>query len=92
MKHIGGSGHKIMEVIKGNVDGYFYDKPGTKRWDTCAPEALLISGGGVLTDLKGDYYLYNKDEVGNLRGNFAMMDRIKHKELLETTKHFEINK
>ncbi len=92
MKHIGGSGHKILEVIKGNVDAYFYDKPGTKRWDTCGPEALLISAGGILTDLKGDLYLYNNEEVGNVRGNFAMMYCEKHKELVEITKNFEINK
>ena len=42
----------------GNADIYFYEKPGTKRWDTCAGEALLESVGGYLTDIDGQAYKY----------------------------------
>ena len=37
--------------------------PGCKKWDTCAPEAVLRAMGGVLTDITGQPYKYNKDVV-----------------------------
>ena len=47
----GGSGYKVMQVIEGNHDVYIYPRLGTKKWDSCAPEAILRSVGGTLTCL-----------------------------------------
>ena len=32
---------------------------GCKKWDTCAPEAILHAMGGKLTDMKGQDYQYH---------------------------------
>ena len=32
---------------------------GCKKWDTCAPEALLTALGGRLTDMQGEDYQYH---------------------------------
>ena len=32
---------------------------GCKKWDTCAPEAILHALGGKLTDIKGEKYKYH---------------------------------
>ena len=32
---------------------------GCKKWDSCAPEAILHALGGKLTDIKGDLYKYH---------------------------------
>lgn len=37
--------------------------PGTKRWDTCAGEAILRASGGALTDRNGAAYDYVFDEA-----------------------------
>jgi fructose-1,6-bisphosphatase/inositol monophosphatase family enzyme len=47
-----------MRIYNIFISRYFYEKSGTKRWDTCAGEALLKSIGGYLTDLNGNSYEY----------------------------------
>jgi len=56
----GGAGYKIFLVISGQVD-LFANETGTKKWDTCAPEALLLASGGHFTDLTGENYPYFVD-------------------------------
>lgn len=58
---VGGSGHKVMLLIEGQAHAYVFPSPGCKKWDTCAPEAILRALGGKLTDIRGNSYLYNKD-------------------------------
>ncbi|OAF68630.1 Myo-inositol monophosphatase A3 [Intoshia linei] len=55
---LGGAGNKILNVIEGNADAYVYASGGTKKWDTCSPEAVIIANGGVLTDICGNCYSY----------------------------------
>jgi len=47
----------------------------TKKWDTCASEALLMSLGGILTTLRGDSYKYNgnKENFNNNEGILASL-------------------
>lgn len=47
----GGCGYKVLQIIEGVADAYVFATPGTKKWDSCAPEALLRSCGGTLTDI-----------------------------------------
>lgn len=58
---VGGAGHKVMLLLDGVADAYVFPTPGCKKWDTCAPEAILHALGGKLTDIKGNTYKYNKD-------------------------------
>ena len=53
---------QAMLVMEGEAHIYLHPSPGCKKWDTCAPEAVLRAMGGVLTDIKGDSYKYNKEE------------------------------
>jgi len=68
---VGGAGHKAMLVMEGRAHVYLHPSPGCKKWDTCAPEAVLRAMGGVLTDIRGQSYQYNKtaphpDDMGVL--------------------------
>ena len=44
---------------------------GTKKWDTCAPEALLLAVGGCLTDVRGVAYDYSHTPHPNSNGLVA---------------------
>jgi 3'(2'), 5'-bisphosphate nucleotidase len=49
----GSVGVKISRIILGEADLYVHGGIGAKRWDSCAPEALLSAAGGRFTDLAG---------------------------------------
>eukprot|EP01084_Bolivina_argentea_P138475 243766_1 len=59
----GGSGGKSLMVIEGIADAYVFPSRGTKKWDTCAPEAVLLSLGGKLTKPDGSLYDYDPSNV-----------------------------
>jgi len=54
----GGAGNKVLRVIEGDAHAYVFASPGTKKWDTCAPEAILVAMGGRLTDMHGNDLKY----------------------------------
>ncbi len=54
----GGCGYKSLLLAQGVADLYLYPQPGTKRWDTCAPEAILRELGGVMSDREGRDIVY----------------------------------
>lgn len=43
---ISGVGHKLLQVIDGNVDFYILSHPSSFKWDTCAAHAILCAMGG----------------------------------------------
>jgi 3'(2'), 5'-bisphosphate nucleotidase len=49
----GSVGLKIARIVLGEADLYVHAGLGAKRWDTCAPEAVLVAAGGRFTDLHG---------------------------------------
>jgi len=55
----GGSGGKVLMCIEGEADAYVQPSLGTKKWDTCAPEAVLLALGGRLTKPDGTLYDYD---------------------------------
>lgn len=63
----GGCGYKVLQVIEGFADAYIFATPGTKKWDSCAPEAVLVSMGGNLTDICNEHINY-----GNTAKKFFM--------------------
>ncbi|CAL1586709.1 unnamed protein product [Knipowitschia caucasica] len=58
---VGGAGNKILQLIEGRASAYVFASPGCKKWDTCAPEAILHAVGGKLTDVHGNSYRYDAD-------------------------------
>ncbi|KAM9703849.1 3'(2'),5'-bisphosphate nucleotidase 1 isoform 1-T2 [Menidia menidia] len=58
---VGGAGNKIIQLLEGKASAYVFASPGCKKWDTCAPEAILHAVGGKLTDMYGNAYHYDAD-------------------------------
>jgi len=56
---VGGAGHKVNLLMQGEAHAYVFPSPGCKKWDTCAPEAILHAMGGKLTDMRGNQYEYH---------------------------------
>lgn len=80
---VGGAGHKILLLIEGEAHAYVFASHGCKKWDTCAPEALLHAVGGKLTDMHGNDILYHKDvKFPNTGGVLATYDASVHDSFL----------
>ena len=50
----GSVGVKVARVATSAADLYVHTGVGAKRWDTCAPEAVLRGAGGRFTDARGE--------------------------------------
>lgn len=37
---------QIIQLVEGKASAYVFASPGCKKWDTCAPEAILHAVGG----------------------------------------------
>jgi len=59
----GSVGIKCGLIAEGEADLYLHPAPGTKEWDTCAPEAILAGAGGRMTDCWGRPLVYNAKDV-----------------------------
>lgn len=68
--HAGGAGYKILLVMERKADVYVLPGRGTKKWDTCAPEAILRAAGGKLTDVDGSTFMNGERE--RRRTNFIL--------------------
>lgn len=80
---VGGAGYKVLQLLEGNAHAYVFASAGCKKWDTCAPEAVLEAQGGKLTDILGRHYSYGKDvSFPNACGVFGTASGISHEELL----------
>merc|ERR1712127_94081 len=80
----GGAGNKVLRVIEGDAHAYVFASPGTKKWDTCAPEAVLVAMGGALTDMHGNVMAYDKNaKVPNSGGVLATISPETQKWYLE---------
>jgi 3'(2'), 5'-bisphosphate nucleotidase len=73
---IGSVGLKLGLIAAGERDLYVNPWPKCKAWDTCAPEAILVAAGGVLTDTKGDPIRYDEEDLGRRRGLVASNGKI----------------
>ncbi len=67
----GSVGVKIGLIAERVCDLYIHLSPRTKFWDTCAPQVILEEAGGRLTDLFGNEFRYDLENVINLNGIFA---------------------
>lgn len=76
---VGGAGYKVLQLLEGKAHAYVFASAGCKKWDTCAPEAVLEAHGGVLTDILGRHYNYNSDvEFANKSGVLAVAKGVDH--------------
>ncbi len=77
----GSVGVKVARIVLGHADLYVHgdltatEHPGSglgaKRWDTCAPEAVLVAAGGQFTDLDGAPIDYERADLAVDRGIVA---------------------
>jgi 3'(2'), 5'-bisphosphate nucleotidase len=64
-------GIKVGLIVERQCDLYIHLSPGTKQWDTCAPEAVISEAGGRMTDLWGEPLRYNTLDILNRNGILA---------------------
>lgn len=65
---LGSAGLKAVRVAAGGAD--IYVQPGRcgKRWDSCAPEAIVRAAGGSFTDAHGQFIDYAGGALENTTG------------------------
>ena len=85
MEKCGSVGLKAARVAEGAGELYLHPSIGTKLWDTCAPEAILVAAGGTFSDCDGKPLVYDPSRYHNERGVFASNGRL-HDAVLEQVK------
>jgi 3'(2'), 5'-bisphosphate nucleotidase len=63
VRSVGSVGLKIGLIGRRKADWYVHPNPGTKEWDTCAPEIILREAGGVMTDCWNRPLPYNQPDI-----------------------------
>lgn len=72
-------------MLEGKAHAYVFASPGCKKWDTCAPEAVLEAHGGVLTDILGKHYSYGGNAPHpNKLGVVATAKTVNHEKLIDS--------
>ena len=79
---MGSVGLKVGLVARGGCDLYLATNI-AKEWDICAPHALMLEAGGVLTNLCGEPILYNKSDVAECKGLIGS-NGLAHQRIVET--------
>lgn len=76
----GSVGIKIGLLVRRQADLYVHPGRGTKLWDTCGPEAILLAGGGQMTDPEGALLRYDVPDpalaLGLVASNGTAHERI----------------
>jgi 3'(2'), 5'-bisphosphate nucleotidase len=67
VNRMGSVGLKVGLVARGACDLYLSTII-SKEWDICAPHALLLEAGGMLTNFCGEPLVYNKRDVSECQG------------------------
>ncbi|XP_060077151.1 inositol monophosphatase 3-like [Ylistrum balloti] len=68
----GGAGYKTLEVIRGNADAYVHITL-IKKWDICAPNAVLSALNGKMTTLEGDTIDYKYKTEGDVKNHDGLL-------------------
>lgn len=81
---VGGAGNKVLHVIEGKAHAYVCPVNACKKWDTCAPQAVLHACGGKMTDIHGEEILYHRDvELANEGGMVAAYSEEMNKSIVK---------
>jgi 3'(2'), 5'-bisphosphate nucleotidase len=75
---LGSAGLKAAAVADGTVDAYVAQRSAGKRWDVCAPDAILSAAGALLTDVNGNAIDYRSEDLENRRGLLAANAELHH--------------
>ena len=70
VQRLGSVGLKVAQLSQGACDLYLATRV-CKEWDLCAPHAVLLEAGGMLTDLWGKVPVYNQPGPAECRGLLA---------------------
>lgn len=70
-RSIGSVGLKIGLIARGQAEIYVHPNPGTKEWDTCAPDIIVREAGGMMTDCWNRSLRYNQADVVRHHGLLA---------------------
>lgn len=62
-RSIGSVGLKIGLIARSQAEFYVHPNPGTKEWDTCAPDIIVREAGGMMTDCWNRPLKYNQRDV-----------------------------
>jgi 3'(2'), 5'-bisphosphate nucleotidase len=81
----GSAGLKATDVASGRADFYLHPNQAGKRWDTCAPEAIVTAAGGICTDASGQSIDYTGPELANTKGFLASNGKL-HQAVLDIVK------
>ncbi|MEO7331321.1 MAG: 3'(2'),5'-bisphosphate nucleotidase CysQ [Minicystis sp.] len=77
----GSVGVKVARVATAEADLYVHEGLGAKRWDSCAPEAILAAAGGRFSDLDGASIDYTSADLmlrnGLIASNGALHDPVR---------------
>lgn len=65
---MGSAGVKAAAVAAAEADAYLQPGRAGKRWDTCAPEAIVKAAGGAVSDAGGAPLDYRAPDLENSRG------------------------
>jgi 3'(2'), 5'-bisphosphate nucleotidase len=82
---VGSAGLKAAHVAAGKADVYLQPGRAGMRWDTCAPEAIVVAAGGMFTDAHGRPLGYGGPELTNNDGFLATNGKL-HARVLEQLK------
>ncbi len=82
---MGSIGYKITSIMRGDTDVYItLSLPGQsspKDWDFAAPEVILSTGGGLITDYKNKKLIYNKKDLNQSGIIIASNNEHNHKKV-----------
>lgn len=88
--NISGVGHKLLQVIDGNVDFYVLSHSSSYKWDTCAAHAIICSLGGDVVSynealaLKSEVMDIDKTSLLKCRLRYHTTDDMKKKKWSNT--------
>ena len=83
----GSSGIKACRVATALADVYLHPGKAGKRWDVCAPEAVVRAAGGEMTDVWGEPFDYHAEDLSNFHGMLATNGHL-HASIVETLRSF----
>lgn len=82
----GSVGVKVARIARGEAELYVHGGHGAKKWDTCAPEAVLVAAGGAFTALDGSELAYGTPDLVQ-RGGICASNGALHEAALEAIAH-----
>lgn len=77
----GSAGVKAMRIAAGESDVYCQPGRAGKKWDACAPEAIVVAAGGSVSDVLGQPIDYTSGVLDNSQG-FVATNGLLHAEVL----------